>query len=312
MLDQPLVTAIITTCARPRLVGRAIDSVFAQTYPNLECVVVNDGTDAETRDVLAAKQAEYPALRVIQQPEQRGLSVARNTGMEAAQGAFVAFLDDDDVWLPAKIGLQVARILDAGPQCGLAYAWFELRRGDEVVGGRQPVLEGMIFPQLIVSQPLGNGSTYLVRREAALAIGGFDSSLQRGIDGDFVRRLAVDWSIACVPQVLAHLFVGHEYERITTDNAVGLRRALRGHKVKLEKFPALASDFPLETASLHGIIALHHAKLREFGGARTHLAQAFRIRPLSPAVWRSAAGVARAMVTQSLSGAAGGSNDERR
>jgi glycosyltransferase involved in cell wall biosynthesis len=101
---DPMVSAIIPTHHRTDLVQRAVHSVLNQTYSNLEVIVVIDGPEPNTAEVLEAFQE--PRLRVIALEKNGGLSAARNTGIRAARGEWVGLLDDDDEWLPEKIGKQ--------------------------------------------------------------------------------------------------------------------------------------------------------------------------------------------------------------
>lgn len=103
-MKEKLVTAIITTRNRINLLKRAINSVLAQTYPNIEIIVVDDGSD----DGTSAYCKDLPITYIyIPKPESKGGNYARNQGIIAAQGEYIAFLDDDDYWLPEKIEKQV-------------------------------------------------------------------------------------------------------------------------------------------------------------------------------------------------------------
>lgn len=102
---NPLISVVIPTRNRPLLVKRAVQSAFAQTFKDIEVLVVIDGLDEATRLELA--QIDDPRLRVIELPNSRGGSGARNTGVTEAQGEWIAFLDDDDEWLPQKLELQL-------------------------------------------------------------------------------------------------------------------------------------------------------------------------------------------------------------
>src|SRR5258707_1976107 len=101
-----LVSVIIPTTHRPDLVQRALRSVFAQTYSNLEAIVVVDGPNPATLAVLGAMSE--PRLRVLHNPESRGPGVARNLGAVEARGIWLSLLDDDDQWLPPKIARALA------------------------------------------------------------------------------------------------------------------------------------------------------------------------------------------------------------
>lgn len=117
MDNRPLVTAIITTHNRNDLVGRAIESVLNQTYKNLECIVVDDASDISAECVCK----QYPVHFIyIPKEESTGGNHARNVGIMHAKGKYIAFLDDDDYWLPTKIERQVALIEEK--KCALVYS----------------------------------------------------------------------------------------------------------------------------------------------------------------------------------------------
>lgn len=106
MSDRSLVSAVIPTRNRPNLVVRAVKTALNQTHRDMEVVVVVDGPDAATGKALS--EIGDPRLRVVNLPISRGGSAARNAGVQAATGDWVAFLDDDDEWLPRKIELQLS------------------------------------------------------------------------------------------------------------------------------------------------------------------------------------------------------------
>ena len=105
MKNNVLVTAVIPTRLRPALVVRAVRSALAQSYANLEVVVVIDGYDPETEAALGRIRDQR--LRAIALTENAGASEARNIGVRAARGEWIALLDDDDEWLPGKIECQI-------------------------------------------------------------------------------------------------------------------------------------------------------------------------------------------------------------
>lgn len=113
----PLVTAIITTHNRNDFVGRAVESVLNQTYENIECIVVDDASEVSAEFVCK----KYPVSFIyIPKEESKGGNHARNIGIMHAKGKYVAFLDDDDYWLPSKIEKQVALIEEK--KCALVYS----------------------------------------------------------------------------------------------------------------------------------------------------------------------------------------------
>lgn len=205
MTESPRVSVVIPAYNAAWCVGRAIDSALAQTFEAREIIVIDDGSSDDTPGVLAAYGA---GIRAIRQPN-AGLSRARNAGIAAARGRYVAFLDADDWWLPTKLERQVA-LLDTDP--GLVFCSTAAELRDEhgrvlntwACGNSQaPALEAIFAHNAYVA---GSGSAVMVRREAILEAGGFDPDLASLEDIDMWMRLAARGGYACVPEVLTVVF----------------------------------------------------------------------------------------------------------
>ena len=121
----PLVSAVIPTRNRPALLCRAVRSALNQTYSNMEVVVVVDGPDPATVEILEA--FHEPRFRIVALAENAGGSEARNIGVRAAKGEWIAFLDDDDEWLPEKISKQIALLAQVDPRTNFIACRYEVR-----------------------------------------------------------------------------------------------------------------------------------------------------------------------------------------
>lgn len=126
----PFVSAVITTRNRPHLMTRAIRSVLHQTYANLELIVVVDGPDPVTVDLL--EKLSEPRLRIVTLPENVGPSEARNAGVRASYGEWIAFLDDDDEWLPEKTAVQLESVSHSSEETNFLHSRIEERSSDEI------------------------------------------------------------------------------------------------------------------------------------------------------------------------------------
>jgi glycosyltransferase involved in cell wall biosynthesis len=123
MTDEPLVSAIIIFFNGEKYLEEAIASIFAQTYPNWELLLVDDGSTDASTSIAKRYAAQYPGkVRYLEHCEHqnRGMSASRNLGIAHARGEFIGFLDADDVWLPQKLADQVA-LLHAYPEAGMVY-----------------------------------------------------------------------------------------------------------------------------------------------------------------------------------------------
>jgi glycosyltransferase involved in cell wall biosynthesis len=197
----PTVSVVIPAYNVAWCVRKAIDSVLAQEGCDFELIVVNDGSTDDTATVLAGYGR---AIRVLDQPN-GGMSSARNAGIRAARGEFVAFLDADDWWLPGKLGRQVA-LMRQRPELGFCscVARVEDMDGKLVNQWRCPKWEGPLVVYLFqggASVP-GSSSAVVARRDLVLAAGGFDESLRGAEDPDLWIRLAAMTSYACIDEPL--------------------------------------------------------------------------------------------------------------
>jgi len=223
-VSQPLVSTVIPTRNRPRLVTRAVQSAIKQTYQNIEVVVVVDGPDSLTTEALRTITDER--LRVIQLPAQVGGSDARNAGVQAARGEWVAFLDDDDEWLANKIEKQVQRARQSRSAAPIVCSQLLAHRDHEDV---------LIWPRKAPSLPIceylfsrtswsfGEGLlstiTLLIPRRLLLEVP-FTSGLRKYQDFDWVLRVTSykpDTLIEFIPEPLAIWHMGTATVSTTDD-----------------------------------------------------------------------------------------------
>lgn len=202
MSTSPKVTIVIPGYNPVVYLPETMESVLNQTVTDLELIVVNDGSTDETLEVAKGYETD-PRVTVIDQKNQ-GVSVARNRGFKASKGAYIAFLDADDVWLPNNLEAKLKKF-DEDPDIGLVHTDVAIidgnsRRTGEVKSGK----EGYILDDLL----LWNGdcipapSSILVKREAVEKVGGFDPQLSYGADQDFFFRVAAEYKIGRVPEPL--------------------------------------------------------------------------------------------------------------
>lgn len=192
------VSVIIPAYNRAKTLRRAINSVLNQDYQNIEVIVVDDGSQDETKDVLEA--IDDDRLRIITHETNSGLGAARNTGLFAATGDLIAFQDSDDEWLDGKLSIQVLAFNSAAEGCVCVYCTKIVYGRDSkyVSGDRRIVcvpgpdvlkLSGNLRESLW-QKNLVSTQTILCTKEAALKVGGFDTRLRNSVDWDFVLRLA--------------------------------------------------------------------------------------------------------------------------
>jgi Glycosyl transferase family 2 len=188
---RPLVSVVIPTHNRADCLSRALDSVYGQegrgNLFDLEVIVVDDASSDATPSVARA----YPHIHYIRLPERRGVSAATNAALRASRGSYITFLDDDDVWLPHKLRVQVP-LLNAHPEVGVVYSQSLIRsEGTEQLYPDESVaLSGWIFLGMLMDNFCGHHASYLVRRDAFEKAGYFDETLRSHVDYDVSLRLA--------------------------------------------------------------------------------------------------------------------------
>jgi glycosyltransferase involved in cell wall biosynthesis/peptidoglycan/xylan/chitin deacetylase (PgdA/CDA1 family) len=193
--DAPLVTAVVPAYNAEKTIDETLRSVRAQTYRNLEILVVDDGSTDRTAAVVEAHASADPRVRLIRQAN-AGVAAARNRGISESAADFVAPVDADDLWMPTKIEKQMVAMRARGPRCGLVYTWQTTidEHGRAMSHRRRWECEGYVLPRMLYGNLVGSGSPALMRKEAVIEAGGYDASLrERGAQGceDFQLYLRI-------------------------------------------------------------------------------------------------------------------------
>jgi glycosyltransferase involved in cell wall biosynthesis len=186
------------------MLREAVDSVLAQTFQDFEIIIVLNGASADTVE-MARRFQGHPKIKVVEM-EDSTLAASRNVGMGAAHGEWIAFLDDDDIWLPEKLQLQ----LDAAREtrADLVCCNFCFFNQDGIIehAALRPKPPGLSFAEaLMVGNYVSGGSGVMVKAARIRSLGGFDASLRACEDWDMWRRLSWDGDIHLVDRELAKM-----------------------------------------------------------------------------------------------------------
>jgi glycosyltransferase involved in cell wall biosynthesis len=204
-MSAPLVSVVIPTHNRSHFLAQAIDSVRAQTFTDYEIIVVSNGESDENRRAsqTVAHDCIYLSLA------DSNLSVARNAGIERARGEWIAFLDDDDLWLPNKLERQIAEIEQVNPDM-IAGDYVEFFPDGSEIIRRPRLIEGWTYVEALnYLYWWAAPSATMVRKRVFEQIGGFDPLLRYGEDGDMWRRISWCHSIHQMDEVLVRVRRGH-------------------------------------------------------------------------------------------------------
>jgi glycosyltransferase involved in cell wall biosynthesis len=226
------VSVIVITYNRSKLVGAAITSVLNQTFQDFELIVVDDASTDDTAEVLQTFNDQR--IRYIRHETNRREAAARNTGIQNSKSEYIAFLDDDDEWLPEKLQKQV-NLLDSRPTIvGVVYTGsFQI---DRATGKRLlhivPRRRGNVFQDILI-QNWVTLSTVLVRRACFDEVGLFDESIPFGLDYDMWIRISREFQFEYIADPLVNYYVHNN--KLSTDHDI----VIRGSETIIRKYKQL-------------------------------------------------------------------------
>lgn len=199
--SSPLVSIILPTYNGAPFLPESVESILAQTYNPYEVIIVDDGSTDNTKEVLKPFAQK---IRYINLEQNKGLPVARNTGIRLAQGEYIAFIDADDLWLPEKLQTNV-EYFGRHPDVGMVYSGHTNidEKGRTLNGGvKKRLPSGKIFFQLYSEQNFIIPSSVVVRKEVFETTGLFDEQLVNCQDWDMWLRIAFYFKIEGINEPL--------------------------------------------------------------------------------------------------------------
>ncbi len=207
-----LISVVIPAYNASKTIVETLNSVLAQTYQNIEIIVVNDGSTDDTVEIVSGFCEER--LQLISQ-DNGGASTARNRGASCAKGKYLSFLDADDIWMSDKLKEQI-EALQANKEAVVAYSWTKfIDASGKPIVTMKPSYSGQVYAQLLTGNFLHSGSNILVDRDVFMQIGGFNESMSHramslGEDYDCFLRLAKIYPFAVVkkPHVWYRIYSG--------------------------------------------------------------------------------------------------------
>jgi glycosyltransferase involved in cell wall biosynthesis len=210
--------------------------VRSQTHRNLEIVVVDDGSTDDTAIIAQRHSAVDDRVRIIRQ-DNAGVAAARNTGIAATSGRYVAPIDADDLWAPSKIERQLLTAAKYQGKVGLVYSWFAVIDQDNNVLRHEDRAdaEGVVLRQLLLGNLVGNGSSALILRSAIESAGFYDVGLRaNGCEGaedyKMYLRIAEQYEFAIVPHYLT------AYREYSGNMSSDVARMVRSRDVCVDEF----------------------------------------------------------------------------
>lgn len=244
-MDEKLVSVIIPTYKRKlEVVKKAIDSVMMQTYQNIEIIVVDDNEKNYHESTIIKKHIamiDSKKIKYIDYGENRGANYARNIGIEASSGEYIAFLDDDDEWLPEKIMLQVEKISDnLDDNIGMIYCPYNfiiLDKNNKIIKEKthKKLEKGYIFDKLIQENFIGSTSCVLIKKECFNMVGKFNVDMPASQDYELYLRISKNYNIDYISEPMLNYYI-HGNERISNNPQKKLDALLKILEIYKEEY----------------------------------------------------------------------------
>ncbi len=273
MEEETLISVVLPTFNREKLIARSISSILNQTYKNFELIVVDDGSTDNTEQVVRA--IHDPRIIYIKN-EHRGGAAARNTGIQAARGAYIAFQDSDDEWFPSKLEKQLDVFMSAANTIGVVYTgfWKLMKDGKKVYFPPENIKqkEGDLYAELLWGNFITNQAA-MVRKECFERVGGYDESLPGMHEWDLWLRMATRYEFAYIAEPLVQTYFTQDSITAHSEWRLQGREIIFGkHREEFKKYPDI---FALHTYTIGNARALRG----DMTQARKYLRTALFARP---------------------------------
>ncbi|MDZ7960053.1 MAG: glycosyltransferase [Aulosira sp. DedQUE10] len=199
--DMPLISVVLPVFNGEKTIYETIQSVLNQTFVNWELIIINDGSQDSTLEIIKKFEFADPRLRIFSYLN-AGLAASRNRGIALSLGEYISFIDADDIWTSDKLKSQLTA-LQEHPKAFVAYSWTNYidADGNFVKFGGHTTDTGDVYQKLLLWNFVENGSNPLVRKEVFTIVDGFDESLIASEDWDMWLRLASRYEFVVVPEV---------------------------------------------------------------------------------------------------------------
>jgi len=274
---MPKVSVIIPTHNRAEYLRNAIESASKQTFQDLEIIVVDDNSTDHTAEVVEG--FENRKIKYIRKNVKKGPSAARNTAILESKGKYIAFLDDDDEWVPNKLQEQI-KLLDRSKLkiCGVYSNRLVLERATKRLISANPQadkLKGNLLSQLLIGSPI-HTSTVLLKKRCLDEIGLFDETMSYMEDRDLWIRLSLKYDFEYINDPLSIAYVhkqGHLSESLEGQTA--------GREKLLQKYSNLFSQNKKSWSKLHLLQGAQYCQLKNMKKGRKNILKGIKINPFN-------------------------------
>ena len=264
---MPKVSVIIPTHNRAEFLRSAITSILNQTFQDFEIVIIDDASKDRTREVIA--HFNDTRIKVLHNQVSKGAAESRNTGIMNAKSEYIAFLDDDDEWLPEKLKIQIC-LLDNSPQevGGICTGYFTIEKvGGRILSMNSPEMNDIYKDNFIIT------SSILLRRECFEKCGLFDENMPTSSDYDMWIRISKDFSFEIIKKALVNYYI--HGDKLTFN----YEKKIKGLEVLLEKHGNLLKKYRKEYSMIYFKLGIYYCFEGEIQKGIKAFGKSVRINP---------------------------------
>lgn len=208
MREETFISIIMPTYNRAYVIARAIDSVLKQTYSSFEFIIVDDGSDDETQEIVESYRDSR--IQYVRLEENRGANYARNIGLNHCSGEWIAFIDSDNVWEPDKLAIQVEKIQELSDEAGIIFGKAYIHHIDSRYSYIMPQKEDVAnYTKTMLEKNLIDTNTVLIKKQCFDKVGCFDEAFPRLQDWEMFYRIITfgHYEVVFVDKLLSHSYV---------------------------------------------------------------------------------------------------------
>jgi len=273
-----MISVVIPTHNRADLLMRAVQSAVLQTYKDIEIIVVSDGSTDNTAELMRVQGKKDTRISFIEYHPAGGGNTARNLGVECASGEYVAFLDDDDEWMPNKLEKQM-KVFAENPDIGLVCTGITVVYVDEKIRYNSiPNLQGDLRRQILLKNVIGTTSSVIVKKNLVLDTGGFDTKLIALQDYDLWIRICQRTKVGVVNEACLNYYNYTKSKQVSSDTIKYSDAFIHINKKYYDWFSELDLEEQRMKRYYECMLLANKSIRNKDGKASTYLKQALRIK----------------------------------
>jgi glycosyltransferase involved in cell wall biosynthesis len=194
------VSVVVPTYNRSEHIDDMVKTIMAQTFEDLELIIVNDGSTDDTEQTLK-RYEDHGRIKILHNDQNRGIAYSRNRGARESEGRYISIMDDDDRWDETKLEKQINRFRELSDEYAVVYCGGVIQKDGKIIQKFVPERRGNIYPEILSEWKLNPHSGHVIRKECFNTVGGYDD-LPRGRDWDLSIRLARKYKFEYVDETL--------------------------------------------------------------------------------------------------------------